>query len=66
MIQEFRQLGLFVIALFSGASIQASLDAFLRRFIDEIKNILDLEHGIMVSGKTLKWKLEAFLCDALA
>ena len=61
MIQEFKQLGPFVIALYSGTSKPSSLDEYLQPFISELKSFI---HGIEIYNQVVRLKLEAFVCDS--
>ena len=64
MIQEFKQCGPFVIALYSGTSKPSSLDEYLQPFISELKSLLI--HGIEIYKQVVRLKLEVLVCDSPA
>lgn len=64
LVQELRQVGPFVIALFSGNHKPSSLQGYLEQFVEELKSIE--KNGIKYFDKTYSLKLDAFICDAPA
>ena len=64
LIKELKELGPFVIVLFSADKKPSSLREYLSQFVEEMKNIE--KSGISISGKVFTVKLDAMICDAPA
>ena len=64
LIKELKQLGPFVIALFSADKKPSSLQKYLSQFVKEMK--YTEKNGISISGKVFTVKLDATICDAPA
>lgn len=63
LIKNFRS-DPFVISLFCGISKPKPLNIFLKKFIDELNELL--HHGINVNGIHFKIEIHSFVCDAPA
>lgn len=64
LIDELREFGPFVLALFVGQTKPSSVHEYLSDFIREMRNVLS--NGLTVQGKTYQVILHAFICDAPA
>ena len=63
-VKDLRELGPFVIALFSSSKKPSSVQEYLADFINEMKSIS--KDGIKIFDKQYSIKLDALICDAPA
>ena len=63
LVNELKDLGPFVIALFA-ASHKPVLEEYILPFVDEMKRIA--ENGINIIGKIFQIVVDAIICDAPA
>ena len=63
-IEELQNIGVFIIALFSGTAKPSSAQEYFADFIQEMKNLC--KTGITIFEKNLRLKFSAVVCDAPA